>query len=253
MLSKHAITEARNEAISHIPDWPWNYPQQSTEHLPKTAKRHHDATYGCRTDKCSSVVNKYQRVQPIPDLRFHQPLSRRSLQGRESQTVLRISRQQPVHGVIAKPADTIEKDDGVISAGGVFRVLFLHRILDHSPLVKPRDIFAIHGQKHNRILAADHTDKLKIGDEPLSTRKRSRLPLLRSRILALMSRQLGHAALGCCDPFEIEPSACDRVAGFIEAEDRVVGKYGKVGIGTGAGVEGFADRPCFAIVATEFD
>lgn len=129
MLSKHAISEARNESIAQIPNRPWDRPKQSAEHLPESAKRHQHATDRRRPDECSPVANKDQRVQTIPDFGFQQPLSRRPLKWCKSQSVFRISCQQPVHSVVAEPADTIEKDDGMIGVGGDFRVLVLHRFL----------------------------------------------------------------------------------------------------------------------------
>jgi len=54
------------------------------------------------------------------------------LQRCKSQSVFWISCQQPVHSMVAEPADTIKKDDGVIGVGGDLRVLVLHRILGYT-------------------------------------------------------------------------------------------------------------------------
>lgn len=142
MLAEHAISELRDQAISQIPNRPGDHPQQSAEHLPESAESHQHATDRCRPDVCSPIANKDQCVQSISDLRFQQPFRSSSLKRRKPQSALGISCQQPVHGVIAKPAETIEKDDGMIGVGGDFRVLVLHRLLGQTPLAELRMLTA---------------------------------------------------------------------------------------------------------------
>ena len=114
VFAEQAIAIAGDQAIAQIAHWPWNDPEQTAEQFPAATQCHQNPTDGGGSDKRHAIANEDQCVETVADLLVQDSASRDSLQRSESQTVLRISRQQPVHGVVTQPADAVEKDNGVI-------------------------------------------------------------------------------------------------------------------------------------------
>ena len=117
VFAEQAISQPGDDAITKIPNRQGDHPQQPAEYLPATAQSHQNATHRAGSSKNFPLPHKHQRVQIASNFFTEQFRCGRSLQRRETQFVLRIVCQQPVHGVIAKPADSVEENDRMTVSG----------------------------------------------------------------------------------------------------------------------------------------
>jgi|GEM_PF-3274644 len=114
VFAEEAVARARDDAVAEIADWPGNDPEQSAEQFPAAAERHQDPTDSGGSHKRDAIPHEDQCVETVTNGFVQHYSGVAALQRSESQSVLGITRQQPVHGVIAQPANAVEEDGGVL-------------------------------------------------------------------------------------------------------------------------------------------
>ena len=114
VFAEEAVAKAGDEAIADVSQRPGDDPQQSAEQFPAAAECHQDPADGGGSDKRDAIPYEDQRVETVANRFVQHCLGRVALQRSESQSVLGITRQQPVDGVIAQPANSVEEDGWVL-------------------------------------------------------------------------------------------------------------------------------------------
>lgn len=111
--TEELVAKPRDNAIAEISDWKRNQPQEGSAKPPPAAQRHQDSTHRCGPSESLAVSHEDHRIKAIANIFADNSCRRRSLQGSEPQSVVGISREQPVDRVVAEAAHTVEKDGGL--------------------------------------------------------------------------------------------------------------------------------------------
>lgn len=111
VLTKQAVANFGNEAVTQIAQWERDQPQKCTQQPPDSAERHQNTTDCGGSGEIAVWCMKYECGEILSKVGRNKLLGRRSLQRRELDAMRSVSQKDPVHCVITETAHTVEEEN----------------------------------------------------------------------------------------------------------------------------------------------